>query len=127
MVKKTVIVESNTLNVISLDETIGSLLTYEANVIERRAICKKSKHVKPDCPLHKKKNSNKKQRPMVAPWSDSICSTNDEHEIKKDLCLIARISRLYNLDDSLTCSQLQDDLEKLRDDFEDIRFKPKTL
>ena len=53
--------------------------------------CKKSGHIKAECPLLKYKNKKVKKKAMVATWSDSEISSDEEEEEKEvaNLCFMA--------------------------------------
>ncbi|XP_052478386.1 uncharacterized protein LOC105775394 [Gossypium raimondii] len=114
--KVTVIKESKDLNLLSLDELMGSLLTYEMkinhNAQEIKEAPKKvgfsfksktrkkdegssndeeeAEMVKFDCPQLKKKRALKqKKKVMMATWSDINSSNSDEDNEVANLCLMA--------------------------------------
>ena len=52
--------------------------------------CKKSGHIKFNCPLLKRSNDRfHKKKAMVATWSDSDCSDDDSNEENANLCFMA--------------------------------------
>ncbi|PKA52920.1 hypothetical protein AXF42_Ash001901 [Apostasia shenzhenica] len=94
--------------------------------------CKKSGHIKPNCPLLKTRKVKKKKQALVATWSDSDSSTSEEDEKNEvvNLCLMANIDdeddeeeSSEKVKDSLSYDELEENLFDLIHEYEKLKNK----
>jgi hypothetical protein len=88
--------------------------------------CKKSGHIKPQCPLYKNSNP-KKKKAMVATLSDEDAFSSDSNDGKKD-ALVAFMAHggsdsevSSSFSDTPTYQQLQKDFDELLDAYEKLK------
>ncbi|KAG2669880.1 hypothetical protein I3760_14G056800 [Carya illinoinensis] len=93
--------------------------------------CKKSGHIKPDCPLLKK-DRNKGKKAMKVIWDDDSSSSDSEasNGESTNVCLMAKddieVTNLDNIED-LSCEELQNVLEDVYEEFEKLDIKYTAL
>ena len=90
--------------------------------------CKKPGHIKFECPMWKKSNLKKqKKKAMVATWSDSDTSDNDEEEVA-NLCLMAHDEpKVLSNANTYSFDELQDAFDELALEFEAMNLKYKKM
>ena len=91
--------------------------------------CRKSGHIKPDCPTLKWKTKKSKKKAMMATWDDSDSSDSDNDSSDKEvanLCLMANESEVPSSPSSYN-DELQDAFDELMDEFEKLGVKHQKL
>ncbi|KAH9801429.1 hypothetical protein KPL71_001026 [Citrus sinensis] len=153
-ISRTAIEEAKDLNVLPIDDLIGSLISYEKDLIqkilqknnEQRKFrgyknkkeknepitcyeCKKPGHIRPECPLLNKL----KKKAMVATWDDSDEETSDDDEQQEmtNLALMAvgeeSCDELDEVSALPTYDELHDAFKDLHDELMKIANKDDAI
>ena len=89
--------------------------------------CKKSGHIKYDCPIYKSEAKRRMKKTTMATWSESEESSKEEKEKKvANMCFMA-IDELDEVNSHFSDEDMHDVLEKLCGDFEKLSLKNNSL
>ena len=89
--------------------------------------CKKPGHIKYDCPLYKSEAKKRMKKAMMATWSESEESSEEENEKKvANMCFIA-IDDLDEVNSNFSDEYMHDVFEELYGDFEKLSLKNDSL
>ncbi|GAV73878.1 zf-CCHC domain-containing protein/UBN2 domain-containing protein, partial [Cephalotus follicularis] len=137
MPKVTAIEEGNNLNILPLEDLVGSLMTHELSMQNKdddeekgkKEIicfeCNKPEHYKSDCPRLKKKDLLKKKKAMISTWDDSDESSSDE-DSSEEVAQLALMA-LEEENDEVTYDELLLVVEKYSYMITSLNKKVKTL
>ena len=89
--------------------------------------CKKLGHVKYDCPLYKSEAKRRMKKAMMATWSESEESSEEENEKEvANMCFMA-INDLDEVNSNFSDEDMHDVFEELYGDFEKLSLKSNSL
>ncbi|RVW30587.1 hypothetical protein CK203_086072 [Vitis vinifera] len=89
--------------------------------------CKKSGHIKYDCPLYKSEAKRRINKTMMTTWSESEESSEEEKEKEvANMCFMA-IDELDEVNSNFIDEDMHDVFEELYEDFEKLSLKNNSL
>ena len=89
--------------------------------------CKKLGHIKYDCPLYKSEAKRRMKKAMMATWSESEESSEEENEKEvANMCFMA-IDDLDEVNSNFSDEDMHDVFEELYEDFEKLSLKNNFL
>ena len=84
-------------------------------------------HIKYDCPLYKSEAKRRMKKVMMATWSESEKSSEEENEKEvANMCFMA-IEDLDEVNSNFSDEDMHDVFEKLYEDFEKLSLKNNSL
>ncbi|WKA01419.1 hypothetical protein VitviT2T_019701 [Vitis vinifera] len=89
--------------------------------------CKKLEHIKYDCPLYKSEAKRRMKKAMMATWSKSEESSEEENEKKVANMSFMAIDDLDEVNSNFSNEDMHDVFEELYEDFEKLSLKNNSL
>ena len=89
--------------------------------------CKKPGHIKYDCPLYKREAKRRMKKTMMATWSESEESFEEEKEKEVANICFMEIDELDEVNSNFSDEDMHDVFEELYEDFEKLSLKNISL